>query len=102
MVSRVSTLLDILSSQQFQIVILLALGLDTRQIADLLETGEPTVCLLVCDSFDRTGCRSPEALAIRLIHECENHQYDERLITELTVLQGAAKRMLKRIASATS
>jgi DNA-binding NarL/FixJ family response regulator len=96
---QVVTLLDVLSSRQFQIVILLALGLDTCQIADLLEATEPTVCHFVCDSLDLTGCRDPEGLAARLIFECENRLYDERLITELAVLQGAAKRMLKRMAS---
>jgi hypothetical protein len=38
-----STLLEILSSEQFQIVILLSVGLDTLQIADLLETNDWTV-----------------------------------------------------------
>jgi len=35
---RGSTLLDILSSEQFQTVILVALGLDTCQMADFFET----------------------------------------------------------------
>jgi hypothetical protein len=36
---RGSTLLDILSSQQFQTVILLALGLDTCHLGEHLKTG---------------------------------------------------------------
>src|SRR4030095_2965849 len=94
-----STLLDLLNSQQFQTVILLALGLDTCEIADLLDTTEPTMCRIVCDCLDRTGCRSPEGLAARLIYECENRLYDERLRKELAELQDTVKKMLERIAS---
>jgi hypothetical protein len=97
--SRDFTLLDLLNSEQFQTVILLALGLNTCEIADLLDTSERTVCRVVCDSLDRTGCRSPEGLAARLIYECVNRQYDDRLIKELAELQSAAKKMLERIAS---
>ena len=50
---RGSTLPDILSSQQFQTVILFALGLNTCQIADLLETGGGTICSALSDSFER-------------------------------------------------
>ena len=49
-----STLLDILSSEQFQIVILLKLGLNTLQIADLLEANEWTVSSSLSESLDRT------------------------------------------------
>lgn len=94
--SRFITLLDVLSSLQFQIIILLASGLDTCQIADLLETSEPTVCRLLCNSLDRSGCRSTEALSARLIFEYENRLYDARLRKELVDLQRTAKRMLAR------
>jgi len=94
---RGSTLLDILSSQQFQTVILLALGLDTCQIADLLETSERTVYSSLSASFDRAGCRSAEGLAVRLLFEHKNNLYDERLDKVLAELQSAAKRMLKQV-----
>jgi hypothetical protein len=97
-----STLLDILSSEQFQIVILLSVGLDTLQIADLLETNDWTVCSALSESLDRTGCRSAEGLAVRLIFEFENNLYDERLEKELAELQNAAKRMLGNVASTLS
>jgi hypothetical protein len=97
MESRASTLLDILSSLQFQIAILLALELDTCQVADLLESSEPTVCIFLCNSLDRTGCRTPEGLVARLLDECEKSLYDERFAEELARLQRAAKRMLERI-----
>ena len=97
--SRVSTLLDLLNSQQFQIVILLTLGLDTSEIADLLDTNEPSVCHMVCDSMDSVGCRSPEWLTARLMYECENRLYDEKLRKELAALQDAARKMLERIAT---
>jgi len=97
-----STLLDILSSEQFQIVILLSVGLDTLQIADLLETNDWTVCSALEDSLDRTGCRSEEGLTVRLIFEYENNLYDERLEKELAELQKAAKRMLGNVASSLS
>ena len=96
---RFSTLLDILSSQQFRTVILLTLGLDTRQIADLLETSERTVCSSLSQCFDQVGCRSVEGLAHRLLYECENDLYDGRLVKELAELQSAARRMLKNAAS---
>jgi len=95
---RGSTLLDILSSQQFQTVILLALGLDSCQVADLLETNERAVYSSLTDSFDRTGCRSVEVLGVRLVYEYDNNLYDERLEKALAELQSAAKRMLEKVA----
>ena len=95
---RGSTLLDILSPQQLQTVILLALGLDTCQIADLLETGEGTVYSTLSDSFDRAACRSAERLAVRLTYEYENDLCDERTEKALAELQSAAKRMLGQAA----
>jgi DNA-binding CsgD family transcriptional regulator len=97
-----STLLDVLSSQQFRTAILLSLGLDTSQIADLLETSERTVCISLSDCFDRVGCRSAEGLAFRLSYEFENNLYDKRLGQELALLQRAAKRMLEKLTSATT
>src|SRR5215813_9907530 len=97
MESQASTLLDTLSSLQFQTAILLALGLDTAQIADLLDTDESTVCRCVCDSLDRTGSQSPEGLAARLIYEWRNRLYDQRFAKELAELRGAANRMLERL-----
>ena len=91
---RSFTLLDILSFRQFQTVILLALGLDSCQVADLLETNERAVYSWLSDSFDRTGCRSMEMLGIRLANEYENNLYDERFEKALAELQSAAKRML--------
>ena len=94
--SKLFTLLDILSSQQFQIIILLASGLDTYQIADLLETSEPNLRRLICDSSDRAGCRSPQELSARLIFEYQNRLYDNRLRKELADVQRAAKELLAR------
>ena len=99
---RVATLLDRLSPQQFQIAILLAVGLDICQIADFFDTHEPIVWRVLCESLDRTGCRGSEELAAKLIYECENHLYDKRLRKELAHLQDAAKRMLARIAATNS
>ena len=94
--SKFLTLLDILSSQQFQIIILLASGLDTYQMADLLAISEQNVRRLICDSSDRTGCRSPEELSARMIFEHQNRLYDNRLRKELADVQRAAKEMLAR------
>jgi len=98
--SRVATLLDILSSQQFQTIILHTLGLDTQQIADLLETSDRTVCRSLSDCLVRAECRSLEDLAARLHFENENELYDVRLKKELAELQSAARRMLESIVSA--
>ena len=98
--SRVATLLDILSSQQFQTLILLTLGLNNQQIADLLEISGRTVCRSLSDCLVRANCRSLEDLAVRLRFESENELYDLRLEKELAALQSAARRMLKDIGSA--
>lgn len=95
---RFSTLLDILSSEQFRTVMLFTLGLDIPHIADLLETSERTVCNSLGQCLVQVGCRSVE-LTHRLLYEWENDLYDERLERELAKLQGAARRMLERIAS---
>jgi hypothetical protein len=99
---RVAALLDMLSPQQFQVVILLSVGLDISQVADFFDTHEPTVCRVLSESLDRTGCRSPEELAAELIYGCENHLYEKRLGRELGELQDAAKKMLARIAATIS
>ena len=98
--SRVATLLDILSSQQFQTVILLTLGLNNQQIADLLDTSDRTVCRSLSDCLVRAECRSLEDLAARLQFESETELYDLRLKKELAELQNAARRMLENIVSA--
>jgi hypothetical protein len=96
---RFSTLLDILSSEQFRTVILFSLGLDTCHIADLLETSEWAVCDSLGQCFVQVGCRSVDGLSQRLLREWESDLYDERLVGELAKLQSAARRMLERIAS---
>ena len=96
---RLSTLLDILSSEQFRAVILFSLGLDIRPIADLLETSERTVCNSLGQCLVQVGCRSVDGLSHRLLYEWENDLYDERLERELEKLQTAARRMLEKMAS---
>ena len=96
---RVSTLLDILSSEQFRTVILFTLGLEIRHIADLFETSERTVCNSLGQCFAQAGCRSVDGLTQRLRYEWENDLYDERLERELAKLQSSARRMLEKIGS---
>ena len=96
---RLSTLLDIVSSEQFRTVILFTLGLDIRRIADLLETSERTVCNSLGQCLAQVGCRSVDGLTQRLLYEWENDLYDERLERELVKLQSSARRMLEKIAS---
>lgn len=98
--NRVATLLDILSSQQFQTTILLTLGLDTQQIADLLETSDRTVSKSLSDCLVRAECRSLEDLAARLRFENKNELYDVRLKKELAELQSAVRRMFENTISA--
>jgi DNA-binding NarL/FixJ family response regulator len=97
--SRIATLLDILSSRQFQTAILLTLGLNTQQIADLQETSDQTVCRSLRDCLLRAKCRSLEDLSARLLFESENELYDVRLKKELAELQIAARRMLEGVVS---
>lgn len=94
MENRVATLLDILSSEQFQTTILLTLGLEIQEIADLLETSDQTVCRSLSHCLVRANCQSLDDLAARLLFENENKLYDARLKKELTKLQSAARRML--------
>jgi DNA-binding CsgD family transcriptional regulator len=94
---RISTLSDVLSLQQLQIVILHALGLDSWQIADLLETSRSAVYRCLADSLKRTGCSTREGLVVRLLFEWESHLCGEELNQALTKLQIAAKGMLERI-----
>ena len=96
---RYYTLLDILSSEQFRTVILLTVGLDTFNIADLLETSEWNVCNSLVQCLGQVGCRSVDDLAHKLVYEWDNDLYDHRLEKELAKLQTAARRMLERIAS---
>jgi|SRR5215471_2210562 len=94
------TLLDILNSQQFRTVLLFSLGLETCQIADLLETNEFTVWTSLRESMTRSGCRNSKELTLRMLHECKNNLYDEgRIKRELADLQSAAQRMLQGISA---
>jgi len=98
--SRVATLLDVLSSRQFQTTILLTLGLDTQQIADLLETSDRNVSRSLSDCLVRAECRSLEDLTARLLFEHENELYDVRIKKEVAELRSAALRMLENTVSA--
>ena len=96
---RYYTLLDILSSEQFRTVILMTAGLDTFNIADLLETSEWNVCDSLLQCLGLVGCRSVDGLSHKLLYEWDNDLYDHRLEKELAKLQTAARRMLERMAS---
>ena len=95
--SPCSTLLDVLTSQQFRTVTLLTLGLHVSQIADLLETSEEHVCRSLDESLQRADCPDTTTLALRLLNECERDLYGEGLREELAGLQKAAQRMLEKI-----
>ena len=95
MAHRFTTLLETLSSQQFRTVVLLALGLETWQIADLMATSEQSVLTCLSDSLRRTGCRDAEELSVRALQECDHDLYDEsRLKREMAPLQDAAQKIL--------
>ena len=97
MVCRLTTLQDALSPLQFRTVVLLSLGLETWQIADMLDTNEHTVHTCLNDSLRRTGCRDTGELSVRAFHECDNDLYDEmRFKQEMASLQSAAQRILER------
>lgn len=97
MAYRFTTLLETLSSQQFRTVVLLAFGLETWQIADLMGTNEQSVLTCLSDSLRRTGCRDAHELSARALHECDHDLYDEsKLEHEMAPLQDAAQKVLKR------
>jgi hypothetical protein len=93
--SPAPTLLDVLTSQQFRIAILLTLGLYASQIAELLETSEEQVYDSFDESLKRADCTDTTALAVRLLDEVEQDLYGGRLREELAALQNAARRMLE-------
>jgi DNA-binding CsgD family transcriptional regulator len=94
---RLTTLQDALSPLQFRTVVLLSLGLETWQIADMLDTNEHTVHTCLTDSLRRTGCRDARELSVRALQECDNDLYDEtRFSREMASLQNAAQRILER------
>jgi DNA-binding NarL/FixJ family response regulator len=95
MKSPAPTLLDLLTSQQFRIALLITLGLNVSQIAELLETTQEGVYDSLAESLKRADCADTTALAFRLLEEVEQDLYDERLKEELAELQKAAKRMLE-------
>ena len=94
---RLTTLQDALSPLQFRAVVLLSLGLETWQIADMLDTNEHTVHTCLTDSLRRTGCRDARELSVRALEECDNDLYDRmRFKREMASLQNAAQRILER------
>ena len=97
MACRLTTLQDALSSMQFRTVVLVSLGLETWQIADLLGTNEHTVVTSLNDSLRLTGCRDAHEISVRAFHEGHNDLYDQtRLQREMGPLQAAAKKILER------
>jgi len=97
MESPSSTLLDVLTSQQFRTVTLLTLGLHVSQIADLLETSEEHVCRSLNESLQRADCPDTTTLALKLLKEVERDLYGEGLRKELAGLQKATQRMLEKV-----
>jgi len=97
---RLTTLQDALSPLQFRTVVLLSLGLETWQIADMLDTSERMVHTCLTDSVRRTGCRDARELSARALQECDHGLYDEmRFKQEMASLQSAAQRILERSAT---
>ena len=94
---RWTTLQETLSSVQFRTVVLVSLGLETWQIAELMGTNEHTVVTSLNDSLRLTGCRDAQEISVRAFHECHNDLYDEaRLQREMCFAQDAAKKILER------
>ena len=94
---RWTTLQETLSSVQFRTVVLVSLGLETWQIAELMGTNEHTVVTSLNDSLRLTGCRDAQEISVRAFHECHNDLYDEaRLQREMSFAQDAAKNILER------
>ena len=96
---RYYTLLDSLSSEQFRAVFLLTVGLDTSNIADLLQTSERNVGNSLLGCLVPARCRNVDDLARKLLFEWDNGLYHYALEKELEKLQTAARRMLERVAS---
>lgn len=95
MACRWTTLQDALSPLQFRIVVLVSLGLETWQIAELLGTNAHTVVTSLNDSLRLTGCRDAQEISVRAFHESHHNLYDEsRLQRDMGFLQDAAKRIL--------
>jgi hypothetical protein len=86
--------------EQFRTAILLTIGLEVHQIADLLETTKDQVCRLLDHACRRAECRNVQELDLRLLYESENDLFEETMLKmELMELQLAARGMLDSISS---
>ena len=89
------TLLDILNSAQFQLAVLLQLGLEEDNIADFLGMSKLTFNRTLADILVRTEAFNADHLKTRLLFETENDLLEPlRLRTALTELQRRASELL--------
>lgn len=103
MANKLSTLMDILTPQQFRIVILLGLGLDDEQIATFLEISQHDYARYLLELYGRLGCFSRNDLAARLLFELDQELYDRvQLKKQLAGVTARAKQMFIACSEAAS
>jgi len=95
MSSSISSLMNVLTPQQFRTAILVTIGLKNVEIAEFLGTTEHVVKNILRAIYDRAGCWNRVELALRFVCESESKLYDQtRLRNEITELDTRALQVL--------
>jgi len=76
------TLMDVLTSRQFMVTILVASGLKDKQIAKGLRISQHVLKNCLKDIFARAGCKNRTELVLRHVYESQTGLYDEKEFTE--------------------
>jgi DNA-binding CsgD family transcriptional regulator len=92
-----TTLMSVLTPQQFRTTILVTIGLKNSEIAEFLGTTELVVKNIMRAIYDRAGCWNRVELALRFVFESESSMYDQtRLRNEVADLETRASQVLHR------
>ena len=83
MASSLSTLMHVLTPQQFQAALLVAIGLGDSQIADFLGTTEKMVRKVLEEIYRTAGCWNREVLRLQVLTESENELYDKTKLMQI-------------------
>jgi DNA-binding CsgD family transcriptional regulator len=83
MASRLSTLMHVLTPQQFRAALLVAIGLGDSQIADFLGTTETTVKRVLREIYQMAGCWNRDILRLQVLAESENELYDKTKLVQI-------------------
>jgi DNA-binding CsgD family transcriptional regulator len=90
-----TSLMSVLTPQQFRATILVTIGLKNCEIAEFLGITDHVVKNILRAIFDRSGCWNRVELALRFVCESENSVYEQvRLRNEIADLEMRAAQIL--------